>query len=97
MKSMIMNNPQKQLQQFAEFAKSKFVNHREELQTTYQNREVHPNDLLHAYLNHQQILEMELQDKIDELLTKENAHLGPSLNNIKDDYIHKLKAERFDS
>lgn len=86
-----MNDPQKQLQEFAEFAKSKFINHCEELQTTYQNRKVHPHDLQQAYLNHQQILEMELQDKIDELLTKENAYLGPSLNNIKDDYIDKLK------
>jgi len=91
-----MDNHQKQLREFEEFAKSKFVNHNEELRTTYQNLRVHPNDLKQAYQAHQQILEMELQDKIDELLTKENAFLGPVLNDIKDDYVNQLKADRYE-
>lgn len=86
-----MKNSQNALKEFKEFAEGKLVNHREELETTYQNRKVDENDLRHAYLSHQQILEMELLDKIDELLTKETAYLGPSLSNIKDDYVNKLK------
>jgi hypothetical protein len=35
---------------------------------------------------------MELHDKIDEMLTTDNAHLGPSLNRIKDDYVSKIRA-----
>lgn len=86
-----MKNSQKALDEFKEFAKEKFVNHRQELETTYQNRNVEANDLRHAYLSHQQILEMELLDKIDELLTSETAYLGPFLKDIKDDYVKKLK------
>ena len=89
-----MKNSQKALEEFKEFAEEKFVNHREELETTYLNRKVDANDLRHAYLSHQQILEMELLDKIDELLTNETAYLGPSLSNIKDDYVNKLKYKR---
>lgn len=88
---MAMKNSQKALDEFKEFAKEKFVNHRQELETTYQNRNVEANDLRHAYLSHQQILEMELLDKIDELLTSETAYLGPFLKDIKDDYVKKLK------
>ncbi len=88
-----MKNSQKALDEFKEFAEQKLVNHREELETTYQNRKVDKNDLRHAYLSHQQILEMELLDKIDELLTNETAYLGPSLSDIKDDYVNKLKHE----
>ena len=88
---MAMKNSQNALKEFKEFAEGKLVNHREELETTYQNRKVDENDLRHAYLSHQQILEMDLLDKIDELLTKETAYLGPSLSNIKDDYVNKLK------
>ena len=86
-----MKNSQNALDEFKEFAEEKLVNHREELETTYQNRKVDENDLRYAYLSHQQILEMELLDKMDELLTKETAYLGPSLSDIKDDYVNKLK------
>lgn len=86
-----MENSQNALKEFKEFAEEKLVNHREELETTYQNQKVNPSDLRHAYLGHQQILEMELLDKIDELLTKETAYLGPSLSDIKNDYVNKLK------
>jgi hypothetical protein len=88
---MAMKNSQNALEEFKEFAEEKLVNHREELETTYQNQKVNAGDLRHAYLGHQQILEMELLDKIDELLTKETAYLGPSLSDIKDDYVNKLK------
>jgi hypothetical protein len=84
-------NRDKQLQSFAEFAKRKFINHSEELETIYQNEKVQPDDLWQAYQNHQQLLAMELHDKIDELLTIENAYLGPLFNVIKDDYIEKLR------
>jgi len=89
-----MDNHQKHLREFEEFAKSKFIDHSEELRATYQNVRVHPHDLQLAYLAHQQILEIELQDKIDELLTRGNVFLGRSLTDIKDDYINKLKADR---
>ena len=86
-----MKNSQRALDEFKEFAEEKLVNHREELETTYQNRKIDENDLRHAYLSHQQILEMELLDKIDELLTNETAYLGPSLSDIKDDYVNRLR------
>ena len=91
---IVMNQPQKELKEFTKFAEEKFINHKEELETTYQNRNVPSRDLQQAYLNHQQILEMELLDKIDELLTKETAYLGPLLSDIKDDYVNKLKAAK---
>jgi hypothetical protein len=92
MKIIAMSNSQKKaLEEFKEFAEEKFISHREELDITYQNQKVDANDLRHAYLGHQQILEMELLDKIDELLTKETAYLGPSLSDIKNDYVNKLE------
>jgi AAA+ ATPase superfamily predicted ATPase len=88
-----MDSHQKHLREFEEFAKSRFVDHSEELRTTYQNARVHPHDLRLAYLAHQQILEIELQDKIDELLKGENVSLRTMLNGIKDRYLEKLKKE----
>lgn len=86
-----MKNSQKALEAFKEFAEKKLVNHRGELATINQNRKVGENDVRHAYLSHQQILEMELLDKMDELLTNETAHLGPFFRDVKDYYINKLK------
>jgi hypothetical protein len=34
-----------------------------------------------------------LLDKMDELLTKETAYLGPSLSHIKDVYIERLRRQ----
>lgn len=89
-----MKNYQKEVEEFKKFAEEKLMNHKEELEITYQNRKVDANDLRHAYVSHQQILEMELLDKIDQLLTKDTAHLGPSLTDIKDDYVNKFKLQR---
>jgi hypothetical protein len=87
----VMKKAQKALEEFKEFAERRLINHEEELATTYQNVKVDENDLRHADHSHQQILEMELVDKIDELLTHETAHLGPFLSDVKDYYIKKLK------
>jgi hypothetical protein len=88
-----VNNIPNELKEFMEFAQDKFMNHKEELEICYQCRRIASNDLRHAYLSHQQILEMELLDKIDELLTIENVFLKPMLYSIKDKYIEKLKQE----
>ena len=66
-----MDNLRKRLLELEEFAKNRLVNGNEELQTTYLGRRIHPRD--------QQIPEMELQDKIEELLSKENAYKRESL------------------
>jgi hypothetical protein len=92
---MIKNNSgynrDKQLRDFVEFAERKFVNYSDEVETIYQNEKVEPDEVLHAYQKHQQILEMELHDRIDEVLTTENAYLGPLFNDIKDNYIQKIR------
>jgi hypothetical protein len=85
---MSVNNHQRQLQEFEEFAENKFIDHSVE---AFQQR-VPMHDSQQTYPSSQQILEMELHDKIDEMLTTDNAHLGPSLNRIKDDYVSKIRA-----
>ena len=86
-------NREKELKEFAAFAERKFTYHQEELEETYLNRKLHARDLRKAYLAHRQILEMELLDKMDELLTKDTAYLGPSLGRIKDAYIDRLSSQ----
>lgn len=91
---MIKNNKAQNrelLQDFAEFAKRNLLHYSDEVETIYQNEKVQQDDFRHACQKHQQILEMELHDKIDEMLTIENAYLGPLFNAIKDDYIQKLR------
>jgi hypothetical protein len=90
-KTINMKKSQKALEEFKEFAERRLMNHEVELATTNQSLKGAENDLRRADHSHQQILEMELLDKIDELLTHETAYLGPFLSDVKDYYIKKLK------
>ncbi|MDQ6761254.1 MAG: hypothetical protein M3015_01350 [Bacteroidota bacterium] len=87
-----MSNPAKQIEVFRDFAKNELENHLLELNTKYQNRKPAFDDLTkEAYSEHRQVLENELSEKIKELITEDNRFLRPSLEEIKEKYVDKLK------
>ena len=87
-----MSNPAIQIEVFRDFAKSELKNHKCELETRSQNRELASDDLMQeAYSEHRQIFGKELTEKMEELITEDNRFLRPSLEEIKEKYVDKLK------
>lgn len=87
-----MSNTAQQIEIFREFAKKELRNHAFELETHYQNRELASNDLKEqAYKEHRQLLEKQLADKIEGLLTENNQFLRPALIELKERFVAKLK------
>lgn len=88
-----MSTTADEIEVFRDYAKKKLENHKGELDTRYQNRELASIDLKEqAYKEHEQIFQRELSDKIEEIITKDNQFLRPALNDLKERFIEKLKS-----
>lgn len=87
-----MSNAARQIEIFREFAGKELKNHSLELETHYQGRDLASNDLKQqAYIEHKEIFEKQLSDKMEELLTADNQFLRPALTELKERFIEKLK------
>ena len=87
-----MSNPAIQIEVFRDFAKNELKNHKCELETRSQNRELASDDLMQeAYSKHRQVLENELSEKMEELISEDNRFLRPALEEIREKYVGKLK------
>lgn len=86
-----MKNYNKEIEEFKFFAHSKLKTHKTELQTRYGNEQIDPETLEKGYEEHRKILEQELREKTDVVLSgEENSRLKDELNNISSDIIKQL-------
>ena len=87
-----MENKNQAVQQFEQFAKERLSNHLAELNTRYENKKPDKEVLQQAFKEHREILNKELDEKIQTLLSSEsNSGMKEDLGNIKDIYISKLQ------
>lgn len=92
LKSGIMENNENATRQFQQFAESKLNNHIAELNTRYENERLGSEEVKRrAYRDHREILEQELDDKINSFFSHEkNEWLRGELQNLKHEYLDKL-------
>lgn len=86
-----MTNKTEVVQQFEQFAKERLSNHLAELNTRYENEKPDKEVLQQAYKEHHKIINKELDEKVQSLLSSEsNSGLKEELENIKGTYLSKL-------
>jgi hypothetical protein len=86
-----MKDSLKELQTFKDFAAARLRNHTEELETKYQDREPASEVRKQGFIEHQQMFEKELSDKIDELIAKDDNSLKPEMRTVKKTFIDKFR------
>jgi vacuolar-type H+-ATPase subunit H len=87
-----MDSKTEAVEQFEQFAKERTNNHLAELNTRYENEKPDKELLQQAYMKHREILEKELDEKIQSLLSSEsNSGLKENLDKIKASYLAKLE------
>ena len=87
-----MENKNQAVPQFEQFAEERLKNHLAELATSYENEKLDKEVLQQAYQAHREILNKELVEKIQSLLSSEShSGLKEDLEHIKDTYLSKLQ------
>ncbi|MBN9484574.1 MAG: hypothetical protein J0H46_14565 [Bacteroidetes bacterium] len=86
-----MKEYNKEIDDFKQFASAKLNTHKNELQTRYENENIDKDTLENGYREHQTILEKELREKADALLSgEENPWLREEINTISTNMIKQL-------
>ncbi len=82
------------LETFRMYAETELENHKRELQTRYQDRELSSDDLKEeAYRKQREIFEKELSEKMMELSGENNQFLHASLTGLKEKFVDRLRPE----
>jgi len=84
-----MESVENEVVAFKIFANKTMKNHLDELNTRYRERPIDPNVVRQAYHEHQAILERELADRIDAIISSEKnqMYVKESLDRIKEDML----------
>lgn len=91
-----MEDTTKRIEEFRQFANDKLKTHQDELHTRYENEKIDSATLEQGYEQHRNILQKELAEKIDILLSgDENPWLQAELKRLGETYIEQLSANHF--
>ena len=86
-----MTNKNDTVKEFEQYSEDKLKNHLADLNTRYENEKPDKEVLRQAYQAHCEILNKELDEKVQAILSSEsNVGLKVDLENVKDTYLSKL-------
>lgn len=87
-----MNQDANQMETFRKYAETQLEIHQQELATRYYNRELSSAELKAEALEAQRgLFETELAERMEELLQEGDSSLRSSLQEVKDEFLQKLK------